>query len=106
MIELTTAMAEAAWDALPVQAQQDGNVDLDDMKTVLAAALALVERDYDVTPKLPAVEHRMADDRPWWNHTMSEHNVRCACGETFAGYAAIDASDRLADHIEAHGGAS
>lgn len=46
MIEPTVEMAEVAWDALPVQAQEDGSVDLDDMKTVLAAALALVERDY------------------------------------------------------------
>lgn len=44
MIEPTTEMAEAAWDALPVQAQQDGNIDLDDMKTVLAVALQFVYR--------------------------------------------------------------
>ncbi len=45
MIEPTDEMAEAGWDALPVSAQQSGEVDLDDMKTVLAAVLAIVERD-------------------------------------------------------------
>ena len=46
MIEPTDEMATAGWDALPVSAQESGDVDLDDMKAVLAVVLALVERDY------------------------------------------------------------
>lgn len=44
MIEPTDEMANAGWDALPVSAQESGDVDLDDMKAVLAAVLAIVER--------------------------------------------------------------
>lgn len=43
VIEPTDEMAEAGWAALPVSAQESGGIDLDDMKAVLAAALALVE---------------------------------------------------------------
>lgn len=46
MIEPTDEMAEVGWDALPVSAQHSGEIDLDDMKAVLAAVLAIVERDY------------------------------------------------------------
>ena len=106
MIEPTVEMAEAAWDALPVQAQQDGNVDLDDMKTVLAAALALIERDYNVSPKLPPVEHRAAGTGPLWNQDMDLFEFDCTCGRTFAGHTGLDARDRLTDHIEIQGGAS
>jgi hypothetical protein len=45
VIEPTDEMTEAAWDALPVSAQESGEVDLDDMKVVLAAVLAIVGRD-------------------------------------------------------------
>jgi len=48
VIEPTAEMANAGWDALPVSAQESGEIDLDDMKAVLAAALAIVERDYAV----------------------------------------------------------
>jgi hypothetical protein len=48
VIEPTDEMANAGWDALPVSAQESGEVDLDDMKDVLAAVLALVERDYQL----------------------------------------------------------
>jgi hypothetical protein len=44
VIEPTDDMANAGWDALPVSAQESGDVDLDDMKVVLAAALAIVDR--------------------------------------------------------------
>lgn len=53
VIDPTDAMAEAGWDALPVSAQESGDVDLDDMKVVLAAVLAIVERDYRVEPRPP-----------------------------------------------------
>lgn len=46
MIEVTKAMCEAGWDALPVSAQEAGDVDIDDMAEVIGAVLALVERDY------------------------------------------------------------
>jgi hypothetical protein len=46
VIEPTDEMANAGWDALPVSAQESGEIDLDDMKTVLAAVLAVIERDY------------------------------------------------------------
>lgn len=45
MIEPTDEMANAGWDALPVSAQESGHIDLDDMKTVLAAVLAIAGRD-------------------------------------------------------------
>lgn len=45
VIEPTDEMANAGWDALPVSAQEAGDIDLDDMKAVLAAVLAIVERD-------------------------------------------------------------
>jgi hypothetical protein len=48
VIEPTDEMANAGWDALPVSAQESGEIDLDDMKVVLAAVLPIVERDYDV----------------------------------------------------------
>jgi hypothetical protein len=49
VIKSSDEMANAAWDALPVSAQESGEVDLDDMKEVLAVALAIVERDYGIT---------------------------------------------------------
>jgi hypothetical protein len=45
VIEPNDEMANAGWDALPVSAQESGEVDLDDMRVVLAAVLAIVERD-------------------------------------------------------------
>jgi hypothetical protein len=45
-MEPTDEMANAGWDALPVVARESGEIDLDDMKVVLAAVLAIVERDY------------------------------------------------------------
>jgi hypothetical protein len=48
VIEPTGEMKNAGWDALPVAAQESGEIDLDDMGVVLAAALAIVERDYPV----------------------------------------------------------
>lgn len=51
MIEPTDEMANAGWDALPVSAQESGDIDLDDMKAVLTVALAIVERDYAVRPR-------------------------------------------------------
>lgn len=56
MIEVTDEMAEAGWDALPVSAQESGDVDLDDMKAVLAAVLAIVERDH------PEIERARQDE--------------------------------------------
>jgi len=53
VIEPTAEMANAGWDALPVSAQESGEIDLDDMKAVLAAVLAIVERDL---PRCPHVE--------------------------------------------------
>lgn len=45
-MRVTTEMCERAWDALPVQAQEDGNVDLDDMAKVLEVALEIAEREF------------------------------------------------------------
>jgi hypothetical protein len=45
VIEPTDEMAAAAWEALPVAVQESGEVDLDDMKVALGAALAIAERD-------------------------------------------------------------
>lgn len=53
MIEPTDEMAEVGWAALPVSAQESGEIDLDDMKAVLAAVLAIVERDYSVGKRIP-----------------------------------------------------
>lgn len=50
MIEPTDEMANAGWDALPVAAQEPGHIDLDDMKAVVAAVLAIIERDYEIVP--------------------------------------------------------
>lgn len=44
--EVTDEMVEAAWNAMPVSVQEVGDIDLDDMKTILTAALALIHRDY------------------------------------------------------------
>lgn len=46
MIELTDEMAGAGWESLPVSAQESGDIDLDDMKVVLAAVLAIAERQF------------------------------------------------------------
>jgi len=74
VIEPTDKMAETAWDALPVQAQQDGNIDLDDMKVVLAAVLAIVERD--VVPEAYGMgRDDEADDAPM-AVTLDEINAR------------------------------
>lgn len=51
MIEPTDEMANAGWDALPVSAQESGDIDLDDMKQVLAAVLAIVERNHVILPR-------------------------------------------------------
>lgn len=53
VIEVTKAMCEAGWDALPVSAQETGDVDIDDMAKVIAAALAVVKRDYRTEPSPP-----------------------------------------------------
>jgi len=53
VIEPTDEMANAGWDALPVSAQESGEIDLDDMKVVLAAVFAIVERDYEIVPQRP-----------------------------------------------------
>lgn len=52
MIEVTDEMAAAGWEALPVSAQESGDIDLDDMKAVLVAALAIVQRDHVVYPRI------------------------------------------------------
>lgn len=51
MIEPTDKMIEAGWDALPVVVRESGEVDLDDMTAVVAAVLAIVEKDYVVLPR-------------------------------------------------------
>jgi hypothetical protein len=65
----------------------------------LAAVLALVERDFDVSPKLPPFEHRMVGTGPRWNHYMNEYTVECTCGATFGGRAA-EVAHGIQDHIE------
>lgn len=64
----------------------------------LAAVLAILERDYDVTPKLPPVEHRT--DGVWWNHYAQQYQAECACGETFSDGLRDAVTDRLLDHLE------
>lgn len=64
MIEVTEEMANAAWDALPVSAQESGEVDLDDMKVVLAAMLAIVERDHRVEAREPDPVATYGPDKP------------------------------------------
>lgn len=51
MIEPTDEMAEAGWAALPVSAQESGDIDLSDMSVVLRAVLAIVERDWNMQPR-------------------------------------------------------
>jgi hypothetical protein len=71
VIEPTDEMANAGWDALPVTVRQSGEVDLDDMKAVLRAALAPVERDQAAQRKrladaLEAVSRAIATDSRDW----------------------------------------
>lgn len=82
------AAAETGWIA--VRASTAG----------LAAVLAIVERDHDVAPKLPPVEHRMRREL-WWNHYAEGWEAECVCGESFAYWQRSEAEDRLLDHIEA-----
>jgi hypothetical protein len=99
VIEPTDEMANAGWDALPVSAQESGHIDLDDMKQVLAAVLSIVERDYDVAPKLPPVEHRLRGEI-WWNFTAESYQADCTCGEEFTGWPLSATEERLLDHLE------
>lgn len=121
MIEPTTGMAEAAWDALPVQAQQDGNVDLDDMKAVLAAALQFVHRDLTceaalldscstaalcgITPDGEKTSDGNVEAASAYAHAAHRIRTLIPGGETFRGYRPLDSQDRQTDHIEAQGDA-
>lgn len=80
MIEVTDEMANAGWDALPVSAQESGDTDLDDMKKVLAAALAIVERDWNMQPReAPAVGRppTRRSPQPWTEG--APHQPDCPC---------------------------
>ena len=70
-----------------------------DIPEGVARLLALVERDYDVSPKPAPVEHR-AKDGTWWNHYAEQWETECVCGETFADGYRDRADDRLLDHVE------
>lgn len=65
----------------------------------LTAVLAIVERDYDVSPKLPQVEHRPKGD-VWWNLSAETYMAECVCGEEFSGWPRSDAEERLLTHLE------
>ncbi len=60
----------------------------------LAAVLAIVERDYDITAKVPPFDHRAVTEGPWWNEYANEYQAACTCGATFGG-SSNDAQNRL-----------
>ncbi|GGN86295.1 hypothetical protein GCM10010112_67660 [Actinoplanes lobatus] len=99
MIEPTDEMYEALFDAGDACGGEFASKE--DVLRGLAAVLALVERDYDVTPKLPPFEHRMVGDGPRWSHYMNAYTVECTCGATYGGEY-IGARDQLLDHIDAN----
>lgn len=81
MIDPTAEMVIAAWDALPVSAQDAGLIDLDDMRVVLAAVLAIVERDWNMQPR-PDGSH--LHRREWPSGRGGKHPhfcVSCSDGE-------------------------
>jgi hypothetical protein len=91
VIELTDEMAEAAWNALPVSAQEAGDVDLDDMKVVLTAVLALVERDlraaiaYRIRAELVCCQiFEQTHDTPAWERASQGRHSICYWGEVSA----------------------
>ena len=93
MIALTAEMRAAA-------ARRMGVDDLDPWTVAaLVDVLALVERDNDVTPKLPPFEHRIVEGGPWWNHYANEYTAECTCGATFGG-TRDKAHEQALDHIE------
>lgn len=90
MIEVTDEMFNAFRGAV---------ADGDGYRGALAAVLAIVDRDYDVTPKLPPVDHQPKGDI-WWNHSAEAYEAECVCGETFSGWPRSDAEERLLIHLE------
>lgn len=73
MTEPTDEMATAGWDALPVSAQEAGDIDLDDMREVLAAALAFVERDHLIeVSKLRGAFKLAGDSRELWKQRATD----------------------------------
>lgn len=99
MIEPTDEMVTAFMRAAAETPVQVAGRELLNARAGLAAALAIVERDYDVSPKLPPVEHRRGDEI-WWNHSAEAYEAECVCGETFSGWPRSDAEDRLLEHLE------
>lgn len=93
MIEVTDEMFTAFY-----QAGTDRDFLLS-ARAGLAAALAIVERDYDVSPKLPQVDHRPKGD-VWWNLSAETYMAECVCGEEFSGWPRSDAEERLLTHLE------
>lgn len=79
---MTTAeMAEAGWAALPVSAQESGDVDLDDMAAVIAAVFILVERDYRLFPN--CTDELMPGLRCLLQaHARGEHEGKTSTGNT------------------------
>jgi hypothetical protein len=98
MIEVTDEMERAYDDAAWENPIELGGAYMADVRAGLAAALAIVERDHDVTPKLPEFEHKPRGG-VFWNEYANEYQAECTCGQTFGGRKA-EVEHRILDHVE------